>query len=79
MRGSYPGMGELKPTESDLRQVAKHLSNPTLPENTGDHRYAARSLQHFGGRARERLRYQPATPRAGTRSTDMRDAGAFWV
>jgi hypothetical protein len=25
------------------------LSNPTLPENTGDHRYAARSLQHLEG------------------------------
>lgn len=48
------------------------LNNPTLPENTGDHRYAARSLQHIGGRARERLRYHPATPLAGTRSTTLR-------
>ena len=50
------------------------ISNPTLPENTGDHRYAARSLQHIGGRARERLRYHPATPLGGTRSDHERAA-----
>ena len=32
------------------------------------HRYAACSLQHFGGCARERLRYHTATPLRGTPS-----------
>ena len=38
------------------------VSNPTLPKNIDDHRYAARSLRRCRGRARVRLRYRRATP-----------------
>lgn len=41
------------------------VSNPTLPGDFDDHRYAARSLRRCRGRARERLRYHPPTPLGG--------------
>jgi len=46
------------PTVEDRTQVGER--NPTLPTIIDDHRDAARSLQRYLGRARERLRYRTA-------------------
>ena len=44
------------------------IGNPTLPSIVDDHRQPARAPACCG-RARERLRYRPATPSPGTRPT----------
>ncbi|MCS4096761.1 hypothetical protein FHT76_008489 [Rhizobium sp. BK176] len=46
------------------------VSNPTLPENFDDRRFAARSLRRDLERAHERLRYRRPTPFGGTRPYD---------